>query len=146
MGLKWVWCGICARYLTFGTYPTSTVGALRTQNASSLNYMIFFHVYYAIELCPFPLPLWVLHKKHTIQYIYLQIIVSFLDQDIHFNTYTYMLMSFMRMIQARGSWSQFSQTQCFYTRLVGFGTQVQVALLGHCLPRQLGEKDFSKKQ
>ena len=28
MGLKWVWCGICAKYLTFGTYPTSTMGAL----------------------------------------------------------------------------------------------------------------------
>ena len=28
MGLNWVWCGICAKYLTFGTYPTSTVGAL----------------------------------------------------------------------------------------------------------------------
>ena len=28
MGLKWVWCGICAKYLTFDTYPTSTVGAL----------------------------------------------------------------------------------------------------------------------
>ena len=23
-----VWCGICAKYLAFGTYPTSTVGAL----------------------------------------------------------------------------------------------------------------------
>ena len=52
---------------------------IRTQNTGSLNYMIFFHVYYAIEVCPFPLPLWVLHKKHTIQYTYLQIIVSFLD-------------------------------------------------------------------
>ena len=29
MGIKWVWCGICAQYLTFGTYPTSTMGALR---------------------------------------------------------------------------------------------------------------------
>ena len=28
MGLNWVWCGICAKYLAFGTYPTSTVGAL----------------------------------------------------------------------------------------------------------------------
>ena len=28
MGLNWLWCGICAKYLTFGTYPTSTVGAL----------------------------------------------------------------------------------------------------------------------
>ena len=24
-----VWCGICAKYLAFGTYPTSTMGALR---------------------------------------------------------------------------------------------------------------------
>ena len=24
-----VWCGICAKYLAFDTYPTSTVGALR---------------------------------------------------------------------------------------------------------------------
>ena len=23
-----VWCGICTKYLAFGTYPTSTVGAL----------------------------------------------------------------------------------------------------------------------
>ena len=23
-----VWCGICVKYLVFGTYPTSTVGAL----------------------------------------------------------------------------------------------------------------------
>ena len=23
-----IWCGICAKYLAFGTYPTSTVGAL----------------------------------------------------------------------------------------------------------------------
>ena len=28
MGLNWVWCGICAKYLAFGTYPTSIVGAL----------------------------------------------------------------------------------------------------------------------
>ena len=28
MGLNWVWCGICAKYLAFGTYPTSAVGAL----------------------------------------------------------------------------------------------------------------------
>ena len=27
MGLNWVWCGICAKYLAFGTYPTSAVGA-----------------------------------------------------------------------------------------------------------------------
>ena len=26
-----VWCGICAKYLAFGTYPTSTVGALRKE-------------------------------------------------------------------------------------------------------------------
>ena len=29
MGEKGVWCGICAKYLAFSTYPTSTVGALR---------------------------------------------------------------------------------------------------------------------
>ena len=29
MGEKGGWCGICAKYLAFGTYPTSTVGALR---------------------------------------------------------------------------------------------------------------------
>ena len=28
MGLNWAWCGICAKYLAFGTYPTSAVGAL----------------------------------------------------------------------------------------------------------------------
>ena len=25
----YVWCGICAKYLAFGTYLTSTMGALR---------------------------------------------------------------------------------------------------------------------
>ena len=29
MSGKRVWCGICAKYLAFGTYPTSIVGALR---------------------------------------------------------------------------------------------------------------------
>ena len=24
----YVWCGICAKYLAFGTYPTSTVGVI----------------------------------------------------------------------------------------------------------------------
>ena len=28
-----------------------------TQNADSLNYKIFLHAYYAMEFCPFPLPL-----------------------------------------------------------------------------------------
>ena len=37
------------------------------------------------------------------------------------------------MNQPRGSWPQFSQIQCFGTRLVGFGTQVQVVLLRHFL-------------
>ena len=36
MGLKWVWCGICAKYLTFDTYPTSTVDALRTTIIASI--------------------------------------------------------------------------------------------------------------
>ena len=35
MGIKWVWCGICAKYLTFGTYPTSTVGALNAPTNES---------------------------------------------------------------------------------------------------------------
>ena len=30
---------------------------VRTQNANSLNYMIFLHAYYAIEFCYFPLSL-----------------------------------------------------------------------------------------
>ena len=34
MGLNWLWCGICAKYLTFGTYPTSTVGALTGENST----------------------------------------------------------------------------------------------------------------
>ena len=29
MGEKGGWCGICAKYLAFGTYLTSTMGALR---------------------------------------------------------------------------------------------------------------------
>ena len=28
MDLNWLWWGICAKYLIFGTYPTSTVDAL----------------------------------------------------------------------------------------------------------------------
>ena len=28
MGSNWVWCGICAKYVAFGAYPTSAVGAL----------------------------------------------------------------------------------------------------------------------
>ena len=28
MGSNGVWCGICAKYLAFGTYPTSAMGAL----------------------------------------------------------------------------------------------------------------------
>ena len=32
MDLNWVWCGICAKYLAFGTYPTSAVGALSIGN------------------------------------------------------------------------------------------------------------------
>ena len=35
MGLNWVWCGICAKYLAFGTYPTSAVGALSNLGATS---------------------------------------------------------------------------------------------------------------
>ena len=35
MGLNWVWCGICAKYLAFGTYPTSAVGALTIEFCSS---------------------------------------------------------------------------------------------------------------
>ena len=33
MGLNWIWYGICVK--AFGTYPTSTVGAFISQDASS---------------------------------------------------------------------------------------------------------------
>ena len=33
MGLNGVWCEICAKYLAFGTYPTSAVGALKVLRA-----------------------------------------------------------------------------------------------------------------
>ena len=36
MGLNWVWCGICAKYLAFGTYPTSAVGALMHSSSSPM--------------------------------------------------------------------------------------------------------------
>ena len=36
MGEKGIWCGICAKYLAFGTYPTSTVDA-PFSNAIALN-------------------------------------------------------------------------------------------------------------
>ena len=29
MGSNSIWCGIYAKYLAFGTYPTSDVGALK---------------------------------------------------------------------------------------------------------------------
>ena len=37
MGLNWVWCGICAKYLAFGTYPTSAVGALKEIYCSTID-------------------------------------------------------------------------------------------------------------
>ena len=40
MGIKWVWCGICVKYLTFGTYPTSTVGAHVTITVVSLTELV----------------------------------------------------------------------------------------------------------
>ena len=36
MGLNWVWCEICAKYLAFDTYPTSIVGALKELNLNFL--------------------------------------------------------------------------------------------------------------
>ena len=36
-GLNGVWCGICVKYLAFGTYPTSAVGALR-----HIFYLVFY--------------------------------------------------------------------------------------------------------
>ena len=47
MGLNWVWCGIYAKYLAFGTYPTSAVGALRAlalknANAISKAFLTFY--------------------------------------------------------------------------------------------------------
>ena len=45
MGLNWVWCGICAKYLAFGTYPTSAVGVLRAH----INKSIFGKVLLEIE-------------------------------------------------------------------------------------------------
>ena len=35
-----VWCGICVKYLAFGTYPTSTVGAL-SKDMCWLNWKVF---------------------------------------------------------------------------------------------------------
>ena len=37
-----VWCGICAKYLAFGTYPTSTVGALRRPLTIKGSFFFFF--------------------------------------------------------------------------------------------------------
>ena len=49
MGSKCVWCGICAKYLAFGTYPTSTVGVLIYIIYSSLgkqtNIYIYIYIY-----------------------------------------------------------------------------------------------------
>ena len=41
-----VWCGICAKYLAFGTYPTSTVGALtRAFICTCTNDSLYSHYY-----------------------------------------------------------------------------------------------------
>ena len=40
MGLNWVWCGICAKYLAFGTYPTSAVGALWCKRKNNWTYEV----------------------------------------------------------------------------------------------------------
>ena len=45
MGLNWVWCGICAKYLAFGTYPTSAVGALDYKKNENLLLFLFFYFY-----------------------------------------------------------------------------------------------------
>ena len=39
MGEKRVWCGICAKYLAFGTYPTSIMGALIAEKLVQTKYV-----------------------------------------------------------------------------------------------------------
>ena len=43
-----VWCGICVKYLAFGTYPTSTVGALNTYLFVFLDMLRCHHILYSI--------------------------------------------------------------------------------------------------
>ena len=70
--------------------------------------------------------------RTTIQYTYLQIIVSSLDYDIHSNIYIYVNEFHKNESTMRILASILTDLVFFCTRLVGFGTQVQVALLGHC--------------
>ena len=37
-----VWCGICAKYLAFGIYPTATVGALSPGYSNIVTFFSFF--------------------------------------------------------------------------------------------------------
>ena len=53
-----VWCGICAKYLAFGTYPTSTVGAL-------IYIYIYIHTYNGI---------WLSWCCFNLEHIYIQLI------------------------------------------------------------------------
>ena len=56
MGEKMVWCGICAKYLAFSTYPTSTVGALMGALITyylniCYNIILFSHKKYIYIIC-----------------------------------------------------------------------------------------------
>ena len=50
MGSNGIWCGICAKYLAFGTYPTFDVDALIltyfildfTSSSSSSSFIFYF--------------------------------------------------------------------------------------------------------
>ena len=53
MSSNGVWCGIYAKYLAFGTYPTSAVGALSyylSQFIVALNLIIIIIIFYSFSL------------------------------------------------------------------------------------------------
>ena len=83
MGLNGVWCGICAKYLAFGTYPTSIVGALSIAKMKGLDEKQTLHA--------FPLSLtggasrWYYNPDPSKTKVWNELVELFVDQFI-FNT------------------------------------------------------------
>ena len=79
MSLNGVWCGICAKYLAFGTYPRSAVGAL-IHLTSCIHILVFvymspFHSYYQITNVTFQLSIF--FRKCNKMWVILQLVNVF---------------------------------------------------------------------